>query len=187
MIQLKHATAYQEDGKAMKTLFLLRHAKSEWSNKSVPDHDRALAPRGARAAAAMGQYLTHEGIEPHLAICSTAVRARQTWDVVSANWPLAPTVDYEKGLYLAGASGLLKRLKSFDADLGSIMIIGHNPDIEKLILGLARKGRGDALSRAADKVPTCAFAEIHLPVDNWEDIEPGQAVLERFTAPKDLV
>ena len=171
----------------MKTLYLLRHAKSDWSDKDLTDHDRPLAPRGERAAAAMGQYLTQTGVCPDIALCSTAVRARQTWDLLSANWPGSPEVTYEDGLYLAGSTGLLNRVKKIDADLNSVLIIGHNPDIEKLILGVARKGKGDSLARAAEKVPTCAFAELCAEANSWSDFEPGTAILERFVAPKDLV
>ncbi len=171
----------------MKSLFLLRHAKSDWSDNSVDDHDRDLAHRGERAAAAMGQYLSQAGVEPDLALCSTAMRARRTWEVLSANWPLAPNVEFERGLYLAGSTGLLNRLKKVDPGLDSVLIIGHNPDIEKLILGVAGKGKGDSLARAADKVPTCAFAELTLKGETWSDFEPGTAVLEKFVAPKDLV
>jgi len=171
----------------MKSLYLLRHAKSDWSEKSLDDHDRPLSARGERAAAAMGQYFTQTGVSLDLALCSTATRARQTWDLLSANWPSAPDVEFESGLYLAGSAGLLNRIKKVDPSLDSVLVIGHNPDIERLILGVARKGRGDSLARAAEKVPTCAFAELCLDGDTWSDFEPGTAVLEKFVAPKDLV
>lgn len=170
----------------MKSLFLLRHAKSSWNDKSVEDHDRILSKRGERAAAAMGQFLADSGVEPDRAICSTAVRAKQTWDILSANWPGAPDVSFEQGLYLAGATQLLNRLRQLEPDLHSILVIGHNPDIEKVIRGIASKGRKDNLARAAHKVPTCAFAEIALPIDDWATLEPGTAMLEQFVIPKDL-
>lgn len=135
---------------------------------------------------AMGLYLTKADIAPALALCSTATRAKQTWEILSNNWPAAPDVAFEDGLYLAGASNLLIRLKQLKADLDSVMIIGHNPDIEMLIRGVARTGQNDAMARAAQKVPTCAFAEISIPINAWSDLEPGTATLEKFVIPGDL-
>ena len=170
----------------MKTLFLLRHAKSSWRDGAVEDHDRDLSGRGERAAAAMGRFLTEAAVAPEHAICSTALRTRRTWEILSANWPAAPSVSFERQLYLCDAPRLLERVRELDPELGSILVIGHNPEIEKVILGLAKKGKKDNLARAAQKVPTCAFAELSLPVDDWRDIEPGSAVLEKYVIPKDL-
>ena len=111
----------------MLTLSLLRHAKSSWDDASLEDFDRPLAERGKAAAQRMGAYMAAQGIAPELILCSTAVRARQTLDLVLPHLSVAPTVVHEAALYLAAASVLLARVRKIDAKVGHVMLIGHDP------------------------------------------------------------
>jgi phosphohistidine phosphatase SixA len=110
----------------MKRVYLLRHAKSSWKVRGVPDHDRPLAPRGRRAAKAIAGHLLEQGIEPELVLCSTALRARQTLERIE---PVlgTPVVRFEPEFYRATAGTLLARLRAVDDAVDSLLLTGHNP------------------------------------------------------------
>jgi phosphohistidine phosphatase len=118
----------------MRRLYLLRHAKSSWEDAGLADHDRPLAPRGRRAAKAIGRYLRDSGIEPQLVLCSSARRAQETLERAG----LAGRVEPE--LYGASADALLARLRHISPEVRSVMLIGHNPGVQQLALLLARPG-----------------------------------------------
>src|SRR5215216_1280624 len=120
-------------------LFLLRHAKSSHDETGLPDHDRPLAPRGRRAASAIGHHMRERGLTPALVLCSSATRARQTLDGV-ADGIGSPEVRVESELYDASSDGLQQRLRRIADDVPSAMLIGHNPAIERLALDLAARG-----------------------------------------------
>jgi phosphohistidine phosphatase len=163
----------------MPTLYLLRHAKSSWDDPSLPDHDRPLARRGERAAAAMGEHLHSEGIAPRLVLCSTALRARQTLERLL----LASEVRLERGLYGASETDLLLFLRGLPADLESAMMIGHNPAMQELALTLAAEG--PELSRLHSKYPTGALLTLEFE-GGWDALGPHSALLVAFVRPKDL-
>ncbi|MFV3077739.1 SixA phosphatase family protein [Niveispirillum fermenti] len=175
----------------MKTLYLLRHAKSDWTDPRLPDHDRPLNPRGQKAAATMANYwAVRKGgpPRPDRVLCSTAVRARATLDIVSAVWKDdLPAVDFERGLYLCGEEALLDRLKALGEETGAVLMVGHNPDFQLLARDLC--DRGDSVLRAAlaEKLPTCSFVEISIPAPTaWRDLRWGLATLTGLTRPRDL-
>src|SRR5689334_16797430 len=115
----------------MLELVLLRHAKSRWDRPAADDHDRELAPRGERSASRMGRLLREEGLIPDLALCSTAVRARRTWELAEAGLGRGQVkVDYRRQLYLASPERLLALVRSLDdPGVGRLLLIGHNPDM----------------------------------------------------------
>lgn len=160
-----------------KRVFLLRHAKSSWDDPDWADYDRPLAPRGKRASKTMAEYLTKEGIEPDVVLCSSAVRARQTLERIG----LTDTqIVIEDELYGASASGLLERLRRLPEETGSVMLIGHNPAMQDLALSLARDG-----SAVEGKYPTAALAELAFE-GSWSGLRPGAAELVSFVTPKAL-
>lgn len=132
------------------TLVLLRHAKSSWT-ENVPDDMRPLAGRGRRAAPAAGRWLWAEGYVPDLVLCSTARRARQTWQLAEsgllgaaeAGGPAepgtgaAPPVSYEREVYHASAAGLIDLLHRQPADVRTLALVGHEPGMSELALTLA--------------------------------------------------
>ena len=129
------------------TLVLLRHAKSSWT-EDVPDHLRPLAGRGRRAAPIAGRWLWAEGYAPDLVLCSTARRARQTWQLAesgllaagdpgSSGAAAAPPVSYEREVYQASAAGLLDLLRRQPASVRTLLLVGHEPGMSELALTLA--------------------------------------------------
>jgi phosphohistidine phosphatase len=168
---------------AMKCLYLLRHAKSSWKDPGVDDHERPLARRGRRAAKAIARYVRERGIEPELVLCSTARRACQTLERIEPALG-TPAVQIEPGLYQASARTLLERLRSVPDGVGSVMLIGHNPGVQQLVLDLARPAPG---RRGLElKYPTAGLATLTFRGPAWRALDPGSAELVDFVAPRDL-
>ncbi|MEQ9556008.1 MAG: histidine phosphatase family protein [Rhodospirillales bacterium] len=170
----------------MKTLLLLRHAKSDWAEPGLDDIDRPLAPRGQDAAPRMGRYLRTEGLVPDLVLCSTARRAQDTWALVAAELDPAPPVRFRKGLYAVSSAALLAAIRRVPDDCACLLLIGHNPEIEDLAHRLAGTGKAKALAGLAEKYPTAALAEIRFERDSWTKIGEGAGALRRFVRPRDL-
>jgi phosphohistidine phosphatase len=167
----------------MKRLYLLRHAKSSWDDPTLADHDRPLAPRGRRAAKAMADHLRMEGIAPELVLCSPSARTRQTLTAIAPGLGENADVRIEDELYAASAAALLDVLYELPDEVGSVMLIAHNPGIQDLALSLA--GGGPAVERARSKFPTAALATLELD-GSWRELAPGGAELVTFVRPKDL-
>jgi len=168
---------------AARQLFLLRHAKSSHDDPSLADHDRPLASRGERAAAAMAGAMRERELAPTLVLCSSAVRARQTLDAVVPALAPAPDVRIESELYEASARGLMERLRRIADEVPSAMLIGHNPSIERLALDLA--ANGPALGDLARKYPTGALAVLGFDA-SWAELDADGARLTAFVKPRDL-
>jgi phosphohistidine phosphatase len=167
----------------MKRLYLLRHAKSSWKDPGLTDHDRPLAGRGRRAAAAIGRHLRAQGIEPELILCSTARRARETLERIEPALATA-AIRIEPELYGASAGALLERLRAVADDVDSVMVIGHNPGLQRLALDLARPA--PAVRELDAKYPTAALATLAFADPTWQALERGTAELAEFVRPRDL-
>jgi phosphohistidine phosphatase len=167
----------------MKRLFLLRHAKSSWDEPGLSDHDRPLAPRGVRATAVMAGHLRSEAIAPELVLCSSAQRTRETLEGIRDALGPDFVEEIERDLYAASAEHLLERVRAVDDAIESVMLIGHNPGIEGLALGLA--GGGDKLEAMERKFPTGALATLVFD-GRWRRLKPGAAELIDFVTPKEL-
>jgi phosphohistidine phosphatase len=161
-------------------LYLLRHAKSSWDEPGLADHDRPLAKRGRRAAKALAGYLREQEIAPELVLCSTARRARETFERIETALG-APAVRHERELYGASPGGLLERLRSVPDGVASVMVIGHNPTLEELALDLARPS--PARRELEAKFPTGALATLEFP-GTWRGLD--EAELVTFVRPRDL-
>lgn len=170
----------------MKRLYLLRHAKSSWDDPGQEDFQRPLNARGRKAARRMAAFLKERAIRPGMILCSAATRTRATHEILLPNLDGVP-VSFEDGLYEASRSELLHRLQRLDGHLSSVMVIGHNPGLEKLTLTLAG-GQGDAqaLERMEMKYPTGALAVLETPVPHWPELDAGTCRLVEFIRPKDL-
>jgi len=177
-----------------RTLVLFRHAKSAWPD--VPDHDRPLARRGARAAPAMGRWLREAGLLPGQVLCSTARRARETWQFAQAGLAATPPVTFDARIYEAAAADLLAVIREVPPATGTLLLIGHNPAIEDLARllvtangGAAGPGPGGAtpgdLERMGAKFPTAAIAVLEFH-GTWPGLAPGEARLTAFVTPRDL-
>lgn len=168
----------------MRRVYLLRHAKSSWKNRSLADRDRPLAGRGKRAAKAVAGHIEAEGIRPDLVLCSPARRSRETLERVEAAFGDRVEARFEEALYGAGEAELLARLRALPPELDSVMIVGHNPGLEDLALGLASEGAERA--RMEEKYPTAALATIDLPAHDWSAIERSSGALVAYVRPRDL-
>jgi phosphohistidine phosphatase len=160
-------------------LYLLRHAKSSWDDERLADRDRPLAPRGRRAAERMARHLRDEGILPSLVLCSPARRTRETLEAVGPGGE----VRIEDELYGASEAALLGRLQRVPDAVESVMLIGHNPAMQELAVGLA--GAGARLEDVEAKFPTGALATLAVP-GGWRELAPGSAELVAFVKPREL-
>ena len=167
----------------MRRVYLLRHAKSSWKERSIADRDRPLARRGKRAAKAVAAHIQAQGIRPDLVLCSPARRSRETLERVEAAFGDRVQARFEEALYGASEAELLARLRALAPEVGSVMIVGHNPGLEELAHALVSEGAERA--RMAEKYPTAALATIDLPADDWSAIEPGSGELVAYVRPRD--
>src|SRR5688572_4344414 len=146
----------------MKTLLVLRHAKSSWNDPARDDHERPLNKRGRRDAPRMGELLREYGLIPDVVISSDAVRARLTAEAVAETARYAGEILLDPHLYLASPADILSLLPTVRENAETVMIVGHNPGLEELIEQLTG-GRHD--------LPTAALARIGLPIDQWRDLK----------------
>ncbi|MEU6065168.1 histidine phosphatase family protein [Streptomyces sp. NPDC047082] len=167
----------------LRRLVVLRHAKSAWP-EGVPDHQRPLAPRGRRDAPAAGRALVEADCLPDLALCSTAVRARQTWELASGQWGTPPPVRHDRRLYAAGAEDLLDVVREVPPEVETLLLVGHNPGLEDLVLDLAGDALDDALDQVRTKFPTSAIAVLAWHGTGWEALGPGTALLTSVIVPR---
>jgi phosphohistidine phosphatase len=170
----------------MKRLTLLRHAKSGDDGTVARDFDRPLNAKGRRAARAIGRHMRDQDLRFDAVLASPAVRVAETLqEVASIYGPgLAPV--WEKRLYLATPDELLEAVHEAPAEAESILLVGHNPGLEQLVLRLVPHGADDARSEVEIKYPTASLVEMNFPVDRWDQVADGGGDLVRFVRPRDL-
>jgi phosphohistidine phosphatase len=167
----------------MKTLTLLRHAKSGWDDPSLSDFARPLNARGRGAARAMGRELRALGLAWDRIVASPAVRVTETIDGMTESYgPLAPVLD--ERVYLASLDVLLEIVRATDDAHDTLLLVGHNPGMERLALLLSRGG--PLHDEIALKYPTGALTEIALGVDHWRDAAESGGTIARLLRPRDL-
>lgn len=178
------------NGGPRRRLLLLRHAKSAWPENGGADKDRKLAPRGRRAAAAMGVYLRDEGMAPDYVLCSAAQRAFETWLAVALYLPAPAKLIKDAKLYLAPPDVLLPRLQKIPDAARTVLILGHEGGVDALALQLTQAPDAETLDahrRLKGKFPTGALAVIDFDAEHWADVATGSGKLTTFVGPKDLV
>jgi phosphohistidine phosphatase len=166
----------------MVTLHLLRHAKSK-SAPELKDIDRPLAEQGRRDADTMGQRLAEWRVNPGLILCSSAKRARESLASILPHLSGSHTIEIDEGLYNFDQSIVLNRLSDIADDHATILIIGHNPALEKLTSYLAADGTTSAMQQLNTKFPTCALATLEFTFDEWRSIGPKTGRLIRLFIP----
>lgn len=164
----------------MKTLLLMRHAKSSWASAGLADHDRALNERGEKASVRMGQLLRERNLRPDVLLLSTARRAVQTAERVAKTAGMPVPLQTRAELYLAPPSTYISIAHRLPSDARCALLIGHNPGLEELVTSLARRH---------ERMPTAALAEITLNIETWAELsldgpEPGVEV--QVFRPKEL-
>jgi phosphohistidine phosphatase len=160
----------------MKTLYLLRHAKSSWDDASLADFDRPLNGRGERTAPFMGQLMADKRLIPDAVISSPARRAKDTALLAKSNAGFAAEIEYDERIYEASPQTLLQVVSELDDTYNSALLIGHNPGMEGFVRFLT--GR-------IEPMPTAALAIIRLDVANWNETSDGSGTLERVFRAKD--
>ncbi|MEV5440350.1 histidine phosphatase family protein [Streptomyces sp. NPDC052682] len=162
-------------------IVLFRHAKADWPQ--VPDHERPLAERGRQDAPAAGLKLAATGIAFDLALCSTAVRTRETWKLAVQEFPQRPKTVYEERIYEASPGELIAVLNETPDDIQNALLVGHNPGVHGLAEILAGSAEGDARERMSRRgFPAAAFAVLSFS-GPWKSLEPGVATLVDYWAP----
>lgn len=170
----------------MKTLYLLRHAKSSWSDAGLADHERPLTHRGEEAAGRIAGHLRSAAVRPGLVLCSTARRARDTLTLLRpALGDGVPAVETDD-LYGAAAGDVLDLVRGLDAGVDSVMVVGHNPGLQDLAVALAGDGDEAALGQLRTKFPTAALATLTADMTAWEHLGPGRAYLASLVLPRQL-
>jgi phosphohistidine phosphatase len=170
----------------MRTLLLMRHAKSSWDQPGLADVDRPLAPRGRKAAPLIARYLKKQRLIPDLVLCSHALRVRETWQLMTPVLGDALACKTLRSLYSAPPSRLLEPLRRVADEVRILMVIGHNPGLGALAAALAGAGPKKALERLRTKFPTAGLAVVTFEVERWAELAAGTGRLEDFVGPKDL-
>lgn len=161
----------------LKTLTLLRHAKSSWDDDALPDHDRPLAARGLDDAPRMGLRLAARGLEPDLILSSTAARARQTAELVLAGLGGTAELRSDPRIYLASPGELLAVIAGVGDDIRELMLVGHNPGMTELVrmivpgLGLAN-------------LPTAGAVAVDCETSRWSSVDAAAFALRFYDFPK---
>ena len=146
----------------MKTLLVLRHAKSSWNDPALDDHERPLNKRGRRDAPRMGELVREHGLIPDVVISSDAVRARLTAEAVAEAARYAGEILLDPHLYVACPADILSLLPKVRENPKTVMIVGHNPGLEELV---------EQLTGERQDLPTAALAQIDLPIEQWRDLK----------------
>ena len=160
-----------------KTLYLVRHAKSSWSDPSLSDRDRPLNKRGRRNAPDMGDRLVARGHRPDLIISSPAKRAFTTAKIIARKLDYAKSgIVMDESMYFAGVGGMVKMLERVDYGYQKVMIVGHNPAMTSLMNSLSGSD--------VYNMPTCAIAIIGYDMASWSDLSSEDGSLLEYDFPK---
>jgi phosphohistidine phosphatase len=169
----------------VKTLTLLRHAKSDWDDPAQRDFDRGLNGRGRRAAALIGRHLRSGGAVFDSVVASPAVRVVETLAQVELGYGRPLEAAWDRRIYLASAVTLLDVVQELPAAVAHVLLVGHNPGLEDLALWLVPESDDPRRVALEAKYPTATIAEIMFE-GTWRDLAPGAARLARFVRPRDL-
>ncbi|HEX7856654.1 MAG TPA: histidine phosphatase family protein [Sphingobium sp.] len=170
----------------MKTVTLLRHAKSDWNDSVSRDFDRPLNERGKRAARLMGEWARTQKLRFDAIVASPAVRVTETLDHFLEAYGHSVDTRWDRRIYLASSATLLDVLRDLPDDLGAVLMVGHNPGLEDLVLDTVPDSASDSLREAVEaKYPTATIAALRFEAEHWTDIA-RPATLTAFTRPRDL-
>jgi len=174
----------------MRRLLLLRHAKAETAKPGRRDHDRILAERGRSDAERLGVYLSRHALVPEQALVSDSARTRETWTLLArALEPRFDDADAERvrvdsRIYEAAPETILQAIRETGPQVGTLLVVGHNPGLQQLAAVLIASGDVDARQRLQESFPTAALAVIHFATDDWAQVHPSGGRLEHFITPR---
>lgn len=171
----------------MKKLTLLRHAKSDWLDRSIRDFDRPLNARGLRGAKAMGLYAAEKGMVFDAVVASPAVRVTETIDHFETAFGHTLNPDWDRRIYLASSVTLIDVLRGTPDSANHVLMVGHNPGLEDLVFDLvADDGSSPLRDVVEEKFPTAAIAVMDIAIDSWAALDNRTAKLVEVTRPRDL-
>jgi len=162
----------------MKTLLLMRHAKSSWKHQDMPDHERPLNKRGKKDAPMIGSLIKDKELIPQKILCSTALRATETARMVQSKSGFKGEIIFLDSYYLGEPNAYLEALQTLPDEIERVMVIGHNPGLEGLL---------QILSGQIVPLPTAAVAHMVLPINHWNELvlDSDGELVETFS-PNDL-
>jgi phosphohistidine phosphatase len=169
----------------MKTLTLLRHAKSDWDDPVARDFDRPLNRRGRRAARTIGAEMRAQGLAFDRVLASPARRVVETIEELAETFGEIDA-DYDARIYLASTETLIDLIRATDETVERLLLVGHNPGLERLALALSSGSGGPLRDGIEVKYPTATLAEIALDVEGWWQVDSGTGTIVRFIRPRDL-
>lgn len=161
----------------MKTLLLLRHAKSSWDDAAARDFDRPLNKRGTKAAPLIGRYMRKRRVKPDEVISSPAVRARQTAELVVEAAGIGAEIRYDERIYEASTDDLMSVVAEIEDEVETVLLIGHNLAIEQFL---------ERLTGEVHHMPTAALARISLKPEGWGEVRDRAGKLDWIVKPKEL-
>ena len=171
----------------MKRLILFRHAKSDWDDPVARDFDRPLNRRGEKAALVMGEFAKARGIRFDMVVASPAVRVVETLNSFFTSYGEVVDPHWDRRIYLASTPTLFEVIRDLPDSADSVLMSGHNPGLEELILDLVPDDGASPLREDVEvKFPTASIAVMDLPIDHWSEVKPNIASLASFTRPRDL-
>ena len=171
----------------MKRLTVLRHAKSSWDEPNIDDFDRPLNERGWKAARRMGKELKRRGMQFDFALASPAARVRETLDGLAEGYgEFRFATKFEPRLYAADTATLLELVHRLPDDAERVLLLGHNPGLQRLIVELTTDDENGHRDRVADKYPTAALAVIQLPAEHWSEAAQRSGRIVELILPKEL-
>tara|TARA_Y100000590_G_scaffold220753_1_gene249830 strand:- start:1392 stop:1904 length:513 start_codon:yes stop_codon:yes gene_type:complete len=170
----------------MKTIFLLRHAKSSWDNTKLEDFDRPLATRGIKSCKKIGKFFKKKKLVPDIVYCSTAVRAKQTWDLINRIVEKKKNIIYEDQLYMANSSIFMNFVKKTNDNFKTLMIVSHNPGIENFAIELIKNKESDFYKDINLKYPTGGIAIINFKLKHWSKMNYETGDIYEFIKPREL-
>jgi len=170
----------------MLRLLLFRHAKAERSRPGERDHERALNARGRSDSPRLGAYLVRHKLVPDLAVVSTALRTRETWELASSVMDRAPPAEFSDRIYEATPEAILKVAGKVAPNVHTLMIVGHNPGLQELAVMLVGTGDVELRQRLTEEFPTASLAVIDFALDDWRRLHDGSGRLERLVTPRSL-
>lgn len=171
----------------MKILGLLRHAKSDWNDPAQRDFDRGLNDRGRRGAELIGRHIRDHNVKWDKLLASQAVRVRETLDSALPDMEAI----FDNRLYLASSETIQEAVESHagvgDDEVDAILVAGHNPGLQEVLLDLVSPAReNDLFHEASVKFPTATFAVLECKIDHWSELKNHCATLVHFARPRDL-
>jgi phosphohistidine phosphatase len=160
----------------MKTLYILRHAKSSWNYANLSDFERPLNERGIKTAPFMGELMAKKNFQPDLILSSPAARAKQTALLVRKAGRMKAEIKYDERIYEASPLRLMEIVSEIENETESVLLVGHNPGLEGLV---------KFLTGEFQSMPTAALAVVDLKTEDWKSVHPDCCALRALIRPKE--